>query len=124
MHVNGRILLILITFIHQNGKNSYLSFKKKTELRKIFDYLYRDSTIYLTRKYLKFLEILNINNNKKFFYSGEKIAQYNLNDELIKIWDNLSQIKEQTDFNTQTILRNINGKIKTSNGFKFKIYDK
>jgi hypothetical protein len=107
-----------------NDKNLVLSFKKKIELRKIFEYLYKDSTIYLTRKYSKFLEILDIIENKKFFYSGEKIVQYDLNDEIIKIWDNLLQIKEQTDFNTQTILRNIKGKIKTSNGFKFKIYDR
>lgn len=111
------------TYITNNGKNSYLSFKKKIDLIKIFNYLYKDSTIHLTRKYSKFLEILDIIENKNFFYSGEKIAQYDLNDKIVKIWDNLSQIKEQTDFNTQTILRNIRGKIKTSNGFRFKIYD-
>ena len=111
-------------YVTNNGKNSFLSFKKKTELRKIFDYLYKDSKIHLTRKYSKFLEILNIIENKKFFYSGEKISQHDLNDKIIKIWDNLSQIKEQTDFNTQTILRNIKGKIKTSNKFRFKLYDK
>jgi hypothetical protein len=107
-----------------NGKNSFISFKNKRDIQKIFDYLYKDSTIFMDRKYFKFLEILKNIENKQFFYSGEKISQYTIDGELIKVWDNLKQIKEQTDYNTQTILRNIRGKIKTSNNHIFKIYDR
>jgi hypothetical protein len=47
-----------------------------------------------------------------------------LNDIEIKIWDNIEEIRKNTNYNTQTILRNIRGKIKTSNNYKFKIYDR
>jgi hypothetical protein len=107
-----------------NGKNSSLSFKNKKEIKNILDYIYDDATIFLKRKYEKSRIILEHLNSKKYFYSGEKIGQYDLNDNLMKIWNSLSEIKEQTDYNIQTILRNIKGKIKTSNNFKFKLYDK
>ncbi len=106
------------------GKNSFLSIKDRNELKLFINYLYRGATIFLKRKYEKSKNILLHLENKKYFYSGEKIIQYDLDNQPIKIWNNLKEIKEQTDYNTQTILRNIRGKIKTSNNFKFKIYDK
>ena len=69
-------------------------------------------------------EIVTELNNKKYFYGGEKIIQTDLNGNTIKIWDNIKELKDKTDYNTQTILRNIRGKIKTSNNYIFKLYDK
>lgn len=106
-----------------NGKNYFISFKNKKDIKKIVDFLYQDSTIHLNRKYEKVKEILEFLENKKFYYDKHKIAQYDLNGELIKIWNDIDEIKMKTNYNTQTILRNIRNKIKTSNGFKFKIYD-
>ena len=109
---------------HTNyDKNSFISFKDKNEIKLFLNYLYDNSTIFLKRKYEKSQKILLYLKNKKYFYSGEKIVQYDLNGVEIKIWTNLNEIKEQTNYNTQTILRNIRGEIKTSNNFKFKIYD-
>jgi hypothetical protein len=107
-----------------NGKNSSISFKKKDQIEGILDYLYEGSTIFLKRKQEKSNEILDLLKNKKYFYGGEKIIQMSLSGEVVKIWDNINQIKKETNYNTQTILRNIRGKIKTSNNFKFKIYDR
>lgn len=104
-------------------KNSFISFKKKKEVEKISKYLYNDSSIFLKRKKEKFREILDFLENKNYFYGGEKIIQTDLSGNTIKIWDNINQIKKETNYNTQTILRNIKGKIKTSNNFKFKLYD-
>jgi intein-encoded DNA endonuclease-like protein len=105
------------------GKNSFISFKKKKEIENISKYLYNDSTIFLKRKKEKFKEILDYLGNKDYFYGGEKIIQTDLSGNIIKIWNNISQIKKETNYNTQTILRNIKGKIKTSNNFKFKLHD-
>jgi intein-encoded DNA endonuclease-like protein len=112
--------------VHQinDGKNSALFIKNKNEIAKFINYIYKDSNIFLKRKHERAHEILSLLNNKKYFYSGEKITQYNLDGVLINVWNNIQEIKEKTNFNTQTILRNIRGKIKTSNNFKFEIYDK
>jgi intein-encoded DNA endonuclease-like protein len=106
------------------GKNSVISFKKKKDIENISKYMYSESSIYLKRKWGKFVEILDCLENKNYFYGGEKIVQMDLIGNVIKIWDNINQIKRETNYNTQTILRNVKGKIKTSNNFKFKIYDK
>jgi hypothetical protein len=105
------------------SKNSFITFKNKKEIKKFIDYIYMDATIFLKRKREKVDEILNYLNGKKFHYGGEKIIQYDLNGGIIKIWDNIKEIKENTNYNIDTILRNIKGKIKTSNKFKFKIYE-
>jgi biotin operon repressor len=107
-----------------NDKNSFISIKNKDEIGFMIDYLYDGATIFLKRKYDKCKNILLHLKNKKYFYSGEKIIQYDLNNIEIKIWDNIEEIRKNTNYNTQTILRNIRGKIKTSNNYKFKIYDR
>jgi hypothetical protein len=106
------------------GKNTYLSIKNKNEIKKFIEFIYKDSTIYLKRKKEKSEIVFDYLSKKNYFYNGEKICQMDLNLNIIKIWDNISQIKKETNFNTQTILRNIKGKIKTSNNFIFKIYDR
>ena len=112
------------SYTTNNDRNSIISFKKKNQIESIIDYLYEDATIFLKRKREKSEEILDLLKNKKYFYGGEKIIQMSLSGEVVKIWDNINQIKKETNYNTQTILRNIRGKIKTSNNFKFKIYDR
>lgn len=111
-------------YVTNNGKNSFISFKKKNEIENMVDYLYDNSTIFLKRKREKTKEILDLLKNKKYFYGSEKIIQMTLTGDVVKIWDNIEQIKKETNYNTQTILRNIRGKIKTSNNFRFEIYDK
>jgi intein-encoded DNA endonuclease-like protein len=106
-----------------HNKNSVLSFNNKKDKKKFIEFLYKDSTIFLKRKKEKSEVIFDYLNKKNYFYSGEKICQMDLNFNVIKVWDNISQIKKETNFNTQTILRNIKGKIKTSNNHIFKIYD-
>ena len=93
------------------------------KIEKFIEYLYRDATVFLRRKYTKSIEVIDYLKNKPHFYGGEKIAQYSLGGDLIKIWDNIDEIKNTTNYNIQTILRNIKGNIKTSNNFKFEIYD-
>lgn len=107
-----------------NNKNSFISFKDRKEIISFYNYIYKDSKVYLNRKYKKMSEIVTELNNKKYFYGGEKIIQTDLNGNTIKIWDNIKELKDKTDYNTQTILRNIRGKIKTSNNYIFKLYDK
>lgn len=106
---------------HTNhNKNSFISFKEKNEIEKILDYLYRDSTIFLKRKYEKSQKILLYLKNKKYYYSNEPIKQYTKDNKLVREWNNLNEIKVNTNYNTQTILRNIRGKIKTSNNHIWK----
>lgn len=109
--------------VYKTNNNKFISFKGKVEIVKIINYIYNDATIFLNRKFDKSKVILYFLNKKKYFYSGEKIIQSDLNGNEIKIWDNIGEIKKLTNYNTQTILRNIKGKIKTSNNFIFKIYD-
>ena len=96
-------------------------------MRKFKEYLVggavRDEILGYSNKDLDYVFVFDYLNKKNYFYSGEKICQMDLNFNVIKVWDNISQIKKETNFNTQTILRNIKGKIKTSNNHIFKIYD-
>lgn len=68
-----------------NGNNKQISIKSKLDFIKFYEFLYKDATIYLERKHNKFKEILQYLENKPFFYSNEKIAQYTKTNELIKI---------------------------------------
>lgn len=103
------------------GKNAILTIKSKKELLKLISFLYKDSTIYLDRKYKKAEEIKDILENKKFFYNDEIIKQYTTEGVFVKEWESIREIKDKTNYNHQTILRNIKGQIKTANKFVWKI---
>lgn len=68
-----------------NGNNKQITIKSKLDFIKMYEFLYKDATIYLHRKYNKFQEILKYLNDKPYYYSGEQIAQYSKENELIKI---------------------------------------
>lgn len=104
-----------------NDNNSTIFFKSKFDILKIIDYLYKNSTISLSRKYKMCLKIKKHLECKKYYYSGEKIDQYTCEGIFIKTWGNINEIKKLTEYRTDTILRNIRGKIKTSNGFIWKL---
>lgn len=104
-----------------NNKNSVLNICNKNDILKLIYFIYNDSNIFLSRKKDKADDIIkNFLNKEKKPYSGEKIIQYDLSGNLIKIWENINEIKDKTTYNTETILRNIRGKIKTSNNYIFK----
>lgn len=104
-----------------SGKNSTLTFASKKDIIYFLDYIYTDATYYIERKYKLYIDVINYLKSKSYFYSNEPIKQYSINNQLIKEWQNISEIKNNTTYNTQTILRNIRGKIKTSNGFIWKL---
>ena len=103
--------------IINNGKNSSLYVKDKKSVKFLIDFLYKDATIYLERKRKKVEEISKLLESKKFFYSNESINQFSKEGKLIRKWKNIEEIKLKTNYNTQTILRNIKGKLKTSNKY-------
>ena len=45
---------------YNNDKNTFTtSIGNKAKVKKFLDYIYKDSTIYLDRKYIKYLDFLN-----------------------------------------------------------------
>lgn len=113
---------INVSFINK-GNNKQLSIKSKLDFIKMYEFLYKDATIYLHRKYNKFQDILKYLNNKPYHYSGEQIAQYSKENELIKIWNNLDEIcNSNLKVRRDSILKCIKNKIKTTGGFIWKLY--
>ena len=103
------------------GKNGYLSIKNHKELPSIIDFLYKDATIYLDRKKELCEKILIHLSNRRFRYTNEKIYQYDLDGRFVKVWNNIAEIKVNSQYNTDTILRNISGKLKTANNYLWKL---
>lgn len=68
-----------------NEKNGQLTIKSKSDFTKIYDFMYKDATIYLSRKYDKFKDILDYLESKPYFYGGEKIKQLSKTGEFIKL---------------------------------------
>lgn len=46
----------IVSYFYKKGKVYVLEISKKQEVQKFFNFLYKNSTIYFTRKYLRFLE--------------------------------------------------------------------
>ena len=106
-----------------NGNNKQIAIKSKLDFIKMYEFLYKDTTIYLHRKYNKFQEIIEYLNNKPYYYSGEQIAQYSKENELIKVWNNLDEIcNSDLKIRRDSILKCIKEKIKTTGGFIWKLY--
>lgn len=53
-------------------------------------------------------------------YIKRKIAQYDLNDNFIKVWDSLKEINETLNYSINMISYCCNGKFKTAYGYKWK----
>lgn len=106
-----------------NGNNIQIFIKNKKDFISMYNYLYKDATIYLNRKYNKFQEALNFLNSKPYFYSGEKISQYSKEGELIKIWNNLNEICDSDlKVRRDSILKCIKEKVKTTSNFIWKLH--
>ena len=106
-----------------NGNNKQIAIKSKLDFIKMYEFLYKDATIYLHRKYNKFQDILKYLNDKPYFYSGEPIAQYSKENELIKVWNNLDEIcNSDLKVRRDSILKCIKGKVKTTGGFIWKLH--
>lgn len=106
-----------------SGNNKQIAIKSKSDFIKMYEFLYKDATIYLYRKYNKFQEIIEYLNNKPYFYSGESIAQYSKENELIKIWNNLDEIcNSDLKVRRDSILKCIRKVVKTTGGFIWKLH--
>lgn len=75
---------------------------------------YKDLDNFLNKKYI------NLNSKKR----QKKVAQYDLNNNLIKIWESASIAAKETNTNISKISAVCHGKQKTSNGFKWKYIEK
>lgn len=104
-----------------NDKNIQIFFNSKNDILKLYQYLYTNSTIWLPRKRDIFEELIKLYNNKKFFYNNEPIFQYSKDNILIKEWNSLDKLVNETKTNRQCILRCIRGKHKTANKFIWSI---
>lgn len=60
---------------------------------------------------------------KKGNLTAHRIAQYDTEGNLIKIWDNISEITETGQFNRSKVYRCCNGSILTCNGYVFRFAD-
>jgi hypothetical protein len=106
-----------------NGNNKQIAIKSKLDFIQMYEFLYKDATIYLHRKYNKFQDILKYLNDKPYYYSGEQIAQYSKENELIKIWNNLDEIcNSDLKVRRDSILKCIKGITKTTGNFIWKLY--
>lgn len=106
-----------------NENNKQIAIKSKLDFIRMYEFLYKDATIYLHRKYNKFQDILKYLNDKPYFYSGESIAQYSKENELIKVWNNLDEIcNSDLKVRRDSILKCIKGKVKITGGFIWKLH--
>ena len=89
---------------------------------KMYEYLYKDSTIFLYRKIEKFKEIINILDNKKFFYTKESINQFDKDLNLIKTWENIDVLcNALPTIRRDCVLKCIREKVKSTGGFIWKL---
>lgn len=56
-----------------HGTSYFTTWSKLIDIRKFYNYIYKNSTIYIPRKYYKFLEIFKIKNNTDKIYIPKKI---------------------------------------------------
>ena len=110
-----------ISTINQ-GKNKNISIKSKIDIIKMYEYLYKNKSCFLIRKYKIFQEIISYLKNKPYFYSNEPINQYMTDGKFIKTWENLNElIRENSKLRRDCVLKCIKGVLNTTGGFIFKI---
>lgn len=133
--------------INRHSPTTYqISFAGR-KYRDIVDSLYEDATIYMTRKKEKwdgFVTYMNnkdaegeeklirksiaiekvVTNRKKDIVEkrkvGKEVEQYDLNDNLIKIWENASMAAEHYKSTSKAIRKVCTGELKTCCNFKWK----
>lgn len=105
-----------------SGKNKNIQIKNKEDFIKMYEYLYKDANIFLHRKINKFKEIIDLLNNKKFFYNNESINQFDKNLNLIQSWENIDLLcASNLDIRRDCVLKCIRGKQKSTGGYVWKL---
>ncbi len=106
-----------------NGNNKNIQIKNKKDFIEIYNYLYKDATIFLTRKLEKFKEILSFLENKKFIYKNEAIDQFDKELNLIKTWKDLDTLCDSLPLvRRDCVLKCIRGNAKSTSGFIWKLH--
>jgi hypothetical protein len=106
-----------VTFKEISKKNNTyrLDYQNKSDLKKIYHYLYDDATIFLERKKNKFDEIIKS-------FEPIKIVQKNIDGSIKNIWDDINIAAINFGVKKTQILKCCEKKINTLKGYKWEYY--
>jgi len=104
--------------IRRESNTYYLKYYKLKRSKLFFDLCYNNSTVYMQRKYDKFISFFDYSTKKPTNETNsKKTYQFDLNGNLIKEWAKIIEIERVLGFNNKRISACCTGKLTKAYGF-------